>query len=110
MQPEYTARSSTGSRRSRGHLDGVVRMVEEDVHCIDVMKQISALQASLERANRLVLLNHLETCFSGAVEEGRGVEVVAELVDALKFHDGLTGPGIAVALGADGELAHTAPA
>lgn len=110
MQPEYSRAVVNRLKTVRGHLDGVIRMVEEDAYCIDVMKQLSALQASLERANRLVLLNHLETCFSGAVEEGRGVEVVAELVDALKFHDGLTGPGIAVALGADGELAHTTPA
>lgn len=35
-------------------------MVEEDAYCIEVMKQLSALQSSLERSNRLVLLNHGE--------------------------------------------------
>src|SRR5436309_496763 len=94
MQPEYTRAVLNRLKTVRGHLDGVIRMVEEDVYCVDVMKQLSALQASLERANRLVLVNHLETCFTGAVEEARGVEALAELVDALKFHDGLTGPGI----------------
>jgi len=105
VQAEYKRALVNRLKTVRGHLDGVVRMVEEDAYCIEVMKQLSALQASLERSNRLVLLNHLETCFTGAVQEGRGVEALAELVDALKFHDGLTGPGIAAALAADSEVA-----
>lgn len=105
MQADYKRSVVNRLKTVRGHLDGVIRMVEEDVYCIEVMKQLAALQASLERSNRLVLLNHLETCFTGAVGEGRGVEALGELVDALKFHDGLTGPGIAAALAADGELA-----
>jgi DNA-binding FrmR family transcriptional regulator len=103
VQPEYTRAVVNRLKTVRGHLDGVIRMVEEDAYCIEVMKQLSALQSSLERSNRLVLLNHLETCFTGAVQDGRGVEALAELVDALKFHDGLTGPGIAAALAAERE-------
>lgn len=87
----------------RGHLDGIVRMVEDEAYCVEVMKQISAVQASLERANRLVLKNHLETCFSEAVTEGRGDAAIAELVDAVKFSPVLTGPRARVAGGATGE-------
>jgi DNA-binding FrmR family transcriptional regulator len=76
----------------RGHLDGIIRMVEEDAYCVDLMKQVSAAQASLERVNRLVLKNHLETCFAEAVAEGRSQPAVAELVDAVKFNPVLTGP------------------
>lgn len=76
----------------RGHLDGVIRMVEADAYCVDVMKQVSALQASLERVNRLVLKNHLATCFSEAVTAGRAQGAIEELVDAVKFSPVLTGP------------------
>src|SRR5947209_2927164 len=76
----------------RGHLDGVIRMVEGEAYCVEIMKQISALQSSLERVNRLVFKNHLETCFSEAVVDGRGPEAIAELVDAVKFSPALTGP------------------
>lgn len=76
----------------RGHLDGIIRMVEEDTYCVDVMKQVSAAQASLERVNRIVLKNHLETCFSTAVKEGRTDQAIAELADAIKFEGVLTGP------------------
>ena len=80
----------------RGHLDGIVRMIEDEAYCVDIMKQISAVQASLERANRLVLKNHLETCFSDAVRDGKGPAAVAELVDAVKFSPALTGPRASV--------------
>lgn len=90
-------------KTARGHLDGIVRMVEEEAYCVEIMKQMSAVQASLERANRLVLKNHLETCFSEAVIGGRGDAAIAELVDAVKFSPVLTGPRARVAGGATGE-------
>jgi CsoR family transcriptional regulator, copper-sensing transcriptional repressor len=76
----------------RGHLDGIIRMLESDAYCVDVMKQISAVQSALERTNRVMLHNHLETCFSEAVLGGRGTVAIDELVDALKFSPALTGP------------------
>ena len=76
----------------RGHLDGVIRMVEGDAYCVDLMKQVSALQASLERVNRLILKNHLATCFSEAVTAGRAEGAIEELLDAVKFTPALTGP------------------
>ena len=66
----------------RGHLDGIIRMVEDDACCVDLMKQVSGAQSSLEKVNRLILRNHLETCFSEAVNQGRGQEAIAELIDA----------------------------
>lgn len=97
----------------RGHLDGIIRMVESDAYCVDVMKQISAVQSSLERANRVMLHNHLETCFSAAVLKGRGQAAIDELIDALKFTPALTGPqaqlnGAAVGEGADNDSATAA--
>lgn len=80
----------------RGHLDGVIRMLEEDTYCVDVMKQLAAAQSSLERANRVMLHNHLETCFSSAVLGGNGQAAIDELVDAVKFSPALTGPDAAV--------------
>ena len=95
MSAELTAKKSAALNRLktvRGHLDGIIRMLESDAYCVDVMKQISAVQSALERTNRVVLHNHLETCFSEAVVGGQGEKAIAELVDALKFSPALTGP------------------
>ena len=76
----------------RGHVDGIIRMTEEEAYCVDLMKQVAAAQASLERVNRLILKNHLATCFSEAVTAGRAQGAIEELVDAVKFSPALTGP------------------
>ena len=74
----------------RGHIDGVIGMIEDEVYCPDVMKQVAALQASLEKVNRVLLRNHLETCVSEAIRTGQGPEKIAELMEALPFSSGLT--------------------
>lgn len=74
----------------RGHLDGVIGMVEREVYCPDLMKQISALQASLEKVNRILLENHLETCVTEAIQAGGGQEKIRELIDALRYNSSLT--------------------
>jgi DNA-binding FrmR family transcriptional regulator len=92
MESVYKASVLNRLKTVRGHLDGVIRMVEAEEYCVDLMKQVSALQASLERANRVILQNHLHTCFSGAVSAGRGQAAIDELMEALKFERALTGP------------------
>lgn len=74
----------------RGHLDAVVAMVEREEYCPEVMKQVGAVQASLEKANRVLLANHLETCVSDAIRQGSGVDKIAELLEALPYSSALT--------------------
>src|SRR5207248_9958208 len=78
-------------RTARGHPDAVLRMVEEDTYCPDVMKQLSAVQGQLERASRLVLRNHVEPCVAAAMVAGRTDEIVEELVEALRYDRVATG-------------------
>ncbi len=74
----------------RGHLDAVIAMVEREEYCPEVMKQVGAVQASLEKANRVLLANHLETCVSDAIREGGGQDKIAELLEALPYSSALT--------------------
>lgn len=92
MLPEYKSQVVNRLKTARGHLDAVMRMVDEDQYCPDVMKQLSAVQGSLERASRLVLRNHLETCVASAMREGRTSEIVEELMEALRYDRVATGP------------------
>lgn len=92
MLPENKKAVLNRLKTVRGHLDGIVQMAEDEVYCVEVMKQISAVQSSLERANRLMLKNHLQTCFTEAITAGEGEAAINELVDAVKFNPVLTGP------------------
>jgi hypothetical protein len=56
------------------------------------MKQLSAVQGQLERASRIVLRNHLETCVAAAMVAGRTGEIVDELMEAMRFDRVTTGP------------------
>lgn len=76
----------------RGHIDAVIGMVEDERYCPEIMKQTSALQASLEKVNRILLQNHLETCVAHAVSEGRTAEIVDELMETMKYTAAVTGP------------------
>ena len=66
-------------------------MVEDERYCPDIMKQVSALQGSLEMVNRVLLQNHVETCVLDAVEEGHSERVVDELMETLRYAPGVTG-------------------
>jgi len=70
----------------RGVTDGIYRMVEADEYCVDVIKQISAARASLDKVARILLENHFSHCFVDAVKAGEADAAVAELMETLNFH------------------------
>jgi DNA-binding FrmR family transcriptional regulator len=70
-------------RSAHGHLDAVIRMVEEGRYCVDVLHQLGAVQGALEQARRAVLEDHLRTCVRDAYAEGRVDDMVGELVSVL---------------------------
>ncbi len=51
-----------------GHLRGVIRMVEEDAYCIDVIRQIQAVEAALNKVSAQILEGHLNSCVITAVQ------------------------------------------
>ncbi len=51
-----------------GHLKGVIRMVEEDAYCIDVIRQIQAVEAALNKVSGVILEDHLNSCVITAVQ------------------------------------------
>jgi DNA-binding FrmR family transcriptional regulator len=50
-----------------GHVRGIERMLEEDTYCIDVIKQIQAVDAALNKVSGLLLDGHLHSCVITAV-------------------------------------------
>lgn len=63
-----------------GHLQGVRRMVEDDVYCVDVLKQTYAVRRAIEKMEALMLDGHLHTCVVKGIKDGRDDEVIDELV------------------------------
>lgn len=96
MKPEHKRGALNRLKTVRGHLNAVIDMVDEERYCPEIMKQVSALQSSLEKVNRILLQNHLETCVAHAVAEGRTTEIVEELMETMKYTAAVTGPAPAI--------------
>jgi len=90
MKLEYKREAALRLKIAAGHLEGVRRMVDDETYCVDLMKQLSAVQASLEKVQQVFLRNHLSTCVSDAIKDGMGEEIIDELMGALKFNKSLT--------------------
>ncbi len=66
-----------------GHLRGVIKMVDEDAYCMDVIKQLQAVQGAIGRVNALLLQDHLQSCVTTAIrgeEAGERERVIGELL------------------------------
>ena len=79
------ARVTQRLRTAVGHLAAVERMVEQEQHCIDILKQISAVQASLSKVAYALSDAHMKHCVREAIARGKGEAKVDELLETLKY-------------------------
>ena len=70
-------------RRIEGQVRGIRAMVEDDRYCVDILTQVSAIQAALNGFNKELLARHIKTCVSEDIREGNE-EAVDELCELLK--------------------------
>jgi DNA-binding FrmR family transcriptional regulator len=61
-------------KSAEGHLRGIQRMIAEDAYCIDVIRQIQAVQSALNKVSKLVLEDHMHTCVITAVQGENATE------------------------------------
>jgi len=67
-----------------GHLNAVYRMVDEKKYCIDVLNQLKAVQAALDKTQEVILRQHLETCVVEAVKNQDSARVMDELMQVFR--------------------------
>ena len=87
MRTEAKAAVLKRLKRIEGQVRGLVRMVEDDRYCIDVVTQISAVRAALKRAEEEVLNDHIGHCVEHAIMAGDKADQrrkISELMDVLK--------------------------
>ena len=74
----------TRLKKIEGQVQGLQRMLREDKYCVDVLIQIAAVRAALDRVGVILFENHTRDCLIKALEEGRQEEMVDELVEVLR--------------------------
>jgi DNA-binding FrmR family transcriptional regulator len=84
MRKNAKAASLKRLKRIEGQVRGLVRMVEGDRYCIDVVTQITAVRAALRKVEEEVLRDHVAHCVDGAIASGNRAQQrrkIAELMD-----------------------------
>ena len=81
MLPQVKAETLKRLNYVEGHISGVKRMVEEDVYCVDVLKQTYAIRRAISKVEALLLEGHLDTCVVDGIRGGRDKEVLGELME-----------------------------
>jgi DNA-binding FrmR family transcriptional regulator len=69
--------------RIEGQVRGVKGMLEADAYCVDILVQVSAIQAALNAFNKELLGNHIKTCVANGIREGND-EIIDELVKTVQ--------------------------
>lgn len=75
-------------KNAEGHLRGIERMVEDGAYCIDIIRQIQAVQAALNKVSAQILEQHLNSCLITAVRGENPDErerVLKEIADVFEM-------------------------
>jgi len=70
-------------KTSRGQIEGIIKMLEEERCCVDVSKQILSVQALLKKANFKLIDQHIKHCVKQALTEGHGDEKIEEVMELI---------------------------
>lgn len=71
-------------KRVEGQVRGIQQMVENDRYCVDILHQISAVQAAMNRVSLILLEDHTQHCVANAIKKEDGEEAIKELLDVMK--------------------------
>lgn len=71
-------------KTARGQIDGILKMIDDERYCIDITKQIFAVQSLLKKANMKILKDHMHCCVADAVSAGNGEEKIEEIIYILE--------------------------
>jgi DNA-binding FrmR family transcriptional regulator len=70
-------------KRIEGQIKGIQRMIEDEKYCVDVLIQIAAVRAAINKVGLIIFENHTRGCVSSALESGDRDKVINELTNVL---------------------------
>ena len=74
----------TRLNRIEGQVRGLKAMLEDERYCVDILTQVSAVQAALNGFSRVLLSNHIKTGVVDQIEAGNAEETVEELCKTIQ--------------------------
>lgn len=75
-------------KKSQSLIEKIIKMIEKDEYCIDIMQQNLAVLGLLKSAHQMLMENHLNTCFKGAMKtknKKRMAEMIKEILRVIRL-------------------------
>jgi CsoR family transcriptional regulator, copper-sensing transcriptional repressor len=90
---DSSGRESTVRRLKKieGQVRGLIRMIEDDRYCIDILHQVSAVKAALAKTESEILRQHAATCVQRAIDSGDGDVQRRTFSELVKLFEGVRG-------------------
>jgi DNA-binding FrmR family transcriptional regulator len=70
-------------KTARGRLEAIIKLVDGDTYCAQVIKQTAAVRGALDRFSRIELENQLEHCLVDQIQSGDSMAAIGEIVEIL---------------------------
>lgn len=70
-------------KKIEGQVRGVQKMIDEDRYCVDILMQVAAIKAAVNKLGMQIMENHTRGCVTKAIKENQGDQYVDELMDIL---------------------------
>lgn len=69
---------------AKGQLENVMRMVENNTYCIDILHQMQAVEQAIAQTENVMLENHLKGCVAKSIKQGKEKEAIEEVMQIFK--------------------------
>ncbi len=70
-------------KKVEGQIRGIMKMVENEKYCIDIINQVTAAEKALSGVSKIIMKRHVESCVGDAILKGEGQAKIKELVDTV---------------------------
>ncbi|MDO8644226.1 MAG: metal-sensitive transcriptional regulator [bacterium] len=70
-------------KKIRGQVEGLMRMVDNEKYCIDVINQVNAIRRALEQVALILMKRHVESCVAHSIKKEGGKEKIDELIHSI---------------------------
>ena len=80
---KYKAKAQRRLKIIQGQVRGIAKLVEDERYCLEILTQIAAIQEALRGVSKEIVRNHLETCVTDSIIQGKGEEHYKELTDIM---------------------------
>ena len=83
INEEAKINAVTRLKKIEGQIRGIMKMVDNEKYCIDIINQITAAEKALSGVAGIIMKRHVESCVTNAITQGQGQEMINELIETI---------------------------